>query len=167
MDVDEKEYDAYSFLMHYGTPRHSGRYPWGSGENPYQRNAAFRSYVLDLRHQGMSNTEIARGMGMTKKELLATMSRIKAENRAEDVAEAKRLIEKGYSQSAAARRMGINESQVRNLLKEDIQVRADRTSELADQLKQDLAENGGYIDVGRGAEEYMGTTKYVLDNAQS
>lgn len=21
-------------LMHYGTPRHSGRYPWGSGENP-------------------------------------------------------------------------------------------------------------------------------------
>ena len=165
MDVDEKEYDAYSFLMHYGTPRHSGRYPWGSGENPYQRNAAFRSYVLDLRHQGMSNTEIARGMGMTKKELLATMSRIKAENRAEDVAEAKRLIEKGYSQSAAARRMGINESQVRNLLKEDIQVRADRTSELADQLKKDLAENGGYIDVGRGAEEYMGTTKYVLDNA--
>ena len=25
-------------LYHYGTPRHSGRYPWGSGENPYQRN---------------------------------------------------------------------------------------------------------------------------------
>lgn len=25
-------------LEHYGTPRHSGRYPWGSGENPYQRN---------------------------------------------------------------------------------------------------------------------------------
>lgn len=28
-------------LMHYGTPRHSGRYPWGSGENPYQRNGDF------------------------------------------------------------------------------------------------------------------------------
>lgn len=24
------------YLIHYGTPRHSGRYPWGSGENPYQ-----------------------------------------------------------------------------------------------------------------------------------
>ena len=24
------------YLEHYGTPRHSGRYPWGSGENPYQ-----------------------------------------------------------------------------------------------------------------------------------
>lgn len=22
-------------LKHYGTPRHSGRYPWGSGDNPY------------------------------------------------------------------------------------------------------------------------------------
>lgn len=23
-------------LIHYGTPRHSGRYPWGSGKKPYQ-----------------------------------------------------------------------------------------------------------------------------------
>ncbi len=23
-------------LIHYGTPRHSGRYPWGSGDRPYQ-----------------------------------------------------------------------------------------------------------------------------------
>lgn len=23
-------------IVHYGTPRHSGRYPWGSGERPYQ-----------------------------------------------------------------------------------------------------------------------------------
>lgn len=163
MDVTDEQYASY--LMHYGTPRHSGRYPWGSGDNPYQRNAAFRSYVLDLRHKGMTDAEIARGMGMTKNELIASMSRAKSENRAEDVAEAKRLIEKGYSQSAAARRMGINESQVRNLLKEDIQERANRTSNLAEQLKNDLAEKGGYIDVGRGAEEYMGTTQYVLNNA--
>ena len=24
------------YLEHYGMPRRSGRYPWGSGENPYQ-----------------------------------------------------------------------------------------------------------------------------------
>ena len=163
MDVDERDYASY--LMHYGTPRHSGRYPWGSGDNPYQRNANFRAYVLDLRHQGMSDAEIARGMGMTKNELVAAMSKARAENRAEDVAEAKRLIEKGYSQSAAARRMGINESQVRNLLKEDIQQRANRSADTADMLKRELEEHGGYIDVGRGSEEYMGTTQYVLKNA--
>ena len=163
MDVDEREYASY--LMHYGTPRHSGRYPWGSGDNPYQRNANFRSYVLDLRHQGMSDAEIARGMGMTKNELVAAMSQARAENRAEDVAEAKRLIAKGYSQSAAARRMGINESQVRNLLKEDIQDRANRSADTAELLKRELEEHGGYIDIGRGSEEYLGTTQYVLKNA--
>lgn len=31
-----------SILEHYGTKRHSGRYPWGSGENPYQRSGDFR-----------------------------------------------------------------------------------------------------------------------------
>lgn len=25
------------YLVHYGTPRHSGRYPWGSGKRPKQR----------------------------------------------------------------------------------------------------------------------------------
>lgn len=165
MDVADEEYESY--LMHYGTPRHSGRYPWGSGDNPYQRNANFRSYILDLRHKGMTDAEIARGMGMSKNDMLAALSRARAENRAEDVAEAKRLIEKGYSQSAAARRMGINESQVRNLLKQDIQDRANRTSETAELLKRELAEKGGYIDVGTGTEQYLGTTQYVMKNAVS
>lgn len=26
----------YQELFHFGTPRHSGRYPWGSGDRPYQ-----------------------------------------------------------------------------------------------------------------------------------
>ena len=25
-------------LMHYGVARRSGRYPWGSGDNPYQHS---------------------------------------------------------------------------------------------------------------------------------
>ncbi|MBO7449817.1 MAG: hypothetical protein J6U54_05555 [Clostridiales bacterium] len=27
---------AHDSLMHYGTKHHSGRYPWGSGDRPYQ-----------------------------------------------------------------------------------------------------------------------------------
>ena len=30
--------DDYDELVHYGTKRHSGRYPWGSGNQPYQGN---------------------------------------------------------------------------------------------------------------------------------
>lgn len=28
-------------LLHYGMPRRSGRYPWGSGDNPYQHAVDF------------------------------------------------------------------------------------------------------------------------------
>lgn len=36
-------------LMHYGMPRRSGRYPWGSGDNPNQRTGDFLSRVDELR----------------------------------------------------------------------------------------------------------------------
>ena len=64
------------FLMHYGTPRHSGRYPWGSGDNPYQHENWFAGFdygdneydrepwfcdeVAKLRGQGYSPKEIAK-----------------------------------------------------------------------------------------------------------
>ena len=37
--------DESSTLEHYGTKRHSGRYPWGRGENPYQRSRDFLARV--------------------------------------------------------------------------------------------------------------------------
>ena len=36
-------------LMHYGMPRRSGRYPYGSGENPYQHSGDFLSRVQELK----------------------------------------------------------------------------------------------------------------------
>jgi hypothetical protein len=42
-------------LKHYGTPRHSGRYPWGSGKNP-QRNKNFLARANDLKRQGLTDT---------------------------------------------------------------------------------------------------------------
>lgn len=45
MYVDEL-LDRSDELMHYGTPRHSGRYPWGSGERPFQGdNVSFKPSV--------------------------------------------------------------------------------------------------------------------------
>ena len=46
-------------IKHYGTPRHSGRYPWGSGDNPYQRNAAWLAQYRDLHDKGLTDSEIA------------------------------------------------------------------------------------------------------------
>ena len=45
-------------LMHYGMPRRSGRYPWGSGKDPYQHCTDFLSRVKYLSDNGISDEEI-------------------------------------------------------------------------------------------------------------
>lgn len=52
-------------LMHYGVKRRSGRYPWGSGENPYQHGGDFLSRVEELQSQGKSEKEIADELKMS------------------------------------------------------------------------------------------------------
>lgn len=150
--------------MHYGVLRRSGRYPWGSGENPYQRYDSFLGYVDELRSQGLSEVEIARGLGMTTSELRSRKSIAKAEKRAADAAEAWRLKEKGYSNVAIGERMGINESSVRNLLKPSLQERNNVTKATADMLKNSVEEKG-YIDVGVGIENHLGISRTKLKTA--
>lgn len=61
-------------LLHYGILRKSGRYPWGSGGTQNQRNKQFLDYVADLKSKGLSESDIAKGMGVTMKELRAARS---------------------------------------------------------------------------------------------
>lgn len=151
-------------LWHYGTPRHSGRYPWGSGDNPYQRNGGFLSSVHALKAQGKSETQIARMMGMNTRTLREQISRANSEKRSYEVAEALRLKEKGLSNTAIAERMGKNESSIRSLLNPVIEERNKSTKKNAELLKDAVAEFG-YIDVGGGVEEHLGITANRLKNA--
>jgi len=148
-------------LKHYGTPRHSGRYPWGSGDDPYQRNKSFLAYVDDLKKKGMSEVDIAEGLGMSTTQLRAKKSIAKAEQRKADAAQALRLKNKGYSNVAIGERMGINESSVRALLNPALQERADSARLTADILKDNI-EKRGYIDVGVGVERYLGVSRTKL-----
>ena len=56
-------------LKHYGMPRRSGRYPWGSGKDPYQRTGDFLTRIDDLKKQGLTEKEIADAFGLTTTEL--------------------------------------------------------------------------------------------------
>ena len=104
------------FIKHIGTKRHSGRYPWGSGGNP-QRSKSFSSYVNELKIQGVSEKDIAEGMGITVSKLRSRITKERAEQRVYDSALAFKLKEKGYSNVAIGERMGgLNESSVRSLL---------------------------------------------------
>jgi DNA-binding CsgD family transcriptional regulator len=114
-----------SFLKHIGIKRRSGRYPWGSGKDPEQRNKSFLGYVEKLKSEGLSEVQIAEGLGMTTSALRTRKSIARSEVRAAASAEAQRYKDKGMSNVAIGLRMGINESSVRALLDPAIQARSD------------------------------------------
>lgn len=151
-------------IKHYGTPRHSGRYPYGSGDDAYQRNASFVGHVQTLKKQGVKETEIAKAMGMNTTALRKRLSAADAETRAYEATEAMRLRDKGYSYSAIGRRMGKNESSVRLLCNPVLKTRSEATANNASILKDEV-DRKGYIDIGKGSEQYMGITYSRLTNA--
>ena len=163
--MNEIAREINDYLMHYGTPRHSGRYPWGSGENPYQHSGDFLSRVEELKDSGMKETEIAKAMGLTTTQLRVQVSLAKNERRALQVATAKSLREDGYSLNEIAEKMGFaNDSSVRSLLNEDSAVRMNRAQNTADKIRQAIEEKG-IIDVGTGVELELGVSKETLKEA--
>ncbi|MCX7817560.1 MAG: hypothetical protein N2317_08665 [Syntrophales bacterium] len=148
-------------IKHYGTPRHSGRYPWGSGDDPQQRNKSFLGQVDELKKKGLSEVDIAKGFGMTTSQLRAKKSIAKAEQRKADVAEALRLKDKGYSNVEIGKRMNINESSVRALLNPALNERSEITDSTANMLKESV-DKKGYIDIGAGVEKHIGVSRTKL-----
>ena len=152
-------------LMHYGMPRRSGRYPWGSGDNPYQHSGDFLSRVEELKKQGLSETEIAKSMGLTTTQYRTQKSLAKDERRALEVATAKGLREKGYSVNEIAEKMGYtNDSSIRSLLNENSEARMNQARKTAEFLKEQI-DKKGMIDVGTGVERELGISKEKLNQA--
>ena len=153
-DIEE----FYEHLAHIGTPRESGRYPWGSGENPYQRHKNFLAYVDDMKKSGMKESEIVKALGLKSSSELRAMRTIAVTaKRQADIDMARKLHDKNMSNVAIGKRMGIPESSVRSLLKPSLEARANRLDETVDFLKKAVDEKG-YVDVGAGIEHYLGVS---------
>ena len=151
--------------MHYGMPRRSGRYPWGSGDNPYQHSGDFLSRVEELKKQGLSETDIAKSMGLTTTQYRTQKSLAKDERRALDVARARSLREDGKSLNEIAAIMGFsNDSSVRSLLNENSEARMNQAKKTAEFLKEQI-DKKGMIDVGTGVERELGISKEKLNQA--
>lgn len=148
-------------LKHYGTPRHSGRYPWGSGENPYQSYGSFMKTVQEHRELGKTEAEIAELMGMKVAQLRNRISYGKDQQRIDDYNQALRLRDKGWSYTAIGERMGIGESSVRSLLDPAILEKAKVTNQIVDVLKNEVT-NKKYIDIGKGVENHLGISNTKL-----
>ena len=160
-------------LLHYGMPRRSGRYPWGSGDNPYQHSGDFLSRYDELKKQGLNETEIARAMGFVDKKtnltqttkLRTQVSLAREERRADLVARARSLREDGLSLNEIAKEMGYNnDSSVRSLLNENSEARMNQARATAEIIKKAINEKG-MIDVGAGVERELGISKEKLNEA--
>lgn len=152
-----------SDLKHYGTPRHSGRYPWGSGKNP-QRNRNFLQRARDLEAQGLSSTEIAKAFNMSTTQYRAQHSIAVNEKRKDEQMKVQKLKDKGWSNMAISRELGIPESTIRNYLNPVQQERATATEKLASVLK-DQIESKPYLDVGKGVNRQLGVSDTQLKTA--
>lgn len=167
-------------LKHYGMPRRSGRYPWGSGEDPYQHSRDFLGRVDELRKSGFTYTDedgktysgdtaIAKSMGLSTTQFRTELGLAKDERRMYQVETAKRLRDKeGMGATEIGRKMGIPESTVRSLLDANSEERMKKARETADFLKarsKECAADGGMIDVGAGVELELNISREKLNQA--
>lgn len=153
-------------LEHYGMPRRSGRYPWGSGDDPYQRTGDFLSRVEELKKNGWTETpeNIKKEFGLTTTEYRIEKAIVKNERRMLDVATAKSLKDDGLGATEIGKKMGIPESTVRSLLNEKSEDRMLQAKKTAEFLKSQVDEKK-MIDVGKGTDLELGISKEKLDQA--
>lgn len=153
-------------LMHYGIKRRSGRYPWGSGEDPYQHDRDFLGRIEELKKSGWSETpeNIREEFGLTTTQYRAQKALAKDERRALNVATAKSLKEDGLGETEIGRRMGVNESTVRSWLNAESEARMNQARKTADFIKEQIAKKGT-IDVGTGVERELGISKEKMNQA--
>lgn len=169
--------DDINHIEHYGTKRHSGRYPWGSGKQPYQHSGDFLSRVEELRKINFTcvdektgktltgDNAIAYDLGLTSTEFRTQYTLAKDERRILDYEKARSLRSDGKTLQEIADIMGYaNESSIRSLLDPNSASRTYQSKATADFLKK-VVDEKGMIDVGVGVEQELGVSKEKLREA--
>lgn len=152
-------------LYHYGMPRRSGRYPWGSGEDPYQHSQDFLSRYENLESKGLSEKEIAEQMKMSTAQLRVQKSYAVNQRRALRAKTAQSLKDHGYNNVEIAEKMGLpGESSVRSLLKESSKIRMNQAQTTADLIKK-IVDEKGMVDVSTGVDRELGISDTKLKEA--
>ena len=163
-------------LFHYGTKFHSGRYPYGSGEDPYQHGGDFLTRVERLRKEGWKETaeNVQKEFGISLEDYRNEKHWANYTRRERQVARAKSLKEKGLGDTAIGKEMGLSESSVRSLLNPKSEAKMLAAKQTAEFLKAQVEAKGmidvgkdveRYINVGDGVERSLGVSRTKLDQA--
>ena len=157
---------AEDILMHYGMPKRSGRYPYGSGEDPYQHGRDLLGRIEELKKNGWTETpeNIKKEFGLTTTQYRTEKALAKNERRMLDVARAKSLKEDGLGATEIGKTMGLNESTVRSLLNEQTETRMNQAKKTADFIKEQV-DKKGMVDVGSGVERELNISRERLNQS--
>jgi len=120
------------------------------------RSMDFLGMVATLKDQGLSPSQIAKGLGLdSTTELRAATTIANNAKKQADISTAERLKAKQMSNIAIGEQMGINESSVRALLAPGAKDKADSLLLISSFLKSQVDENGGFLDIGTGVESHL------------
>ena len=160
---------ADDILMHVGMPRRSGRYPWGSGDDPYQHGSKdFLGRIEELKKTGWTETaenikkEFGDSMTLDKYRMEKRIA--KDQRKMDEIDKAVALSKKGMTPTQIGREMGKNESSVRELLKVDADAKIKECQETIDFVRKQVDKNK-MVDVGAGEEQNLNISRERLDLA--
>lgn len=179
MNPIEKDLRSYfgitsesNILEHYGTKRHSGRYPWGSGDNPYQHSGDFLSRVEELKKKGLSEKEILETindslpeeykMGLT--EFRTARQKAGHDRKTLEYDQIRALKDDGLGWKEIGDKLGMSESSVRSKYNNAIGEKASQAEKIAATLKEEV-DKKGMIDISEGANQVLGVSESKLDEA--
>lgn len=151
--------------------RGSGRFAWGTGENPGQHQFDFLSEVKALKKRGIKDAEIAKMLlgykridkngnpvWRTTTDLRAEIAIQTKKQREVNRIRAIELLDKHNGNvSAVAREMGKNESSIRSLLDPVLAERNSKYENTANMLRKRVDEKG-IVDISKATEYTLGCT---------
>lgn len=179
MNPVEKDISSYfgieyggDTLEHYGTKRHSGRYPWGSGETPYQHSGDFISRIDKLKSHGMSENEILEAINATlpdeyklgASEFRVARAKAGHDRKALQWDQIRALKEDGKGWTEIGQKLNMSESTVRSMYQNGVGTKKDQAEKIADILKKEV-DKKGMIDISEGSNLTLGVSEGKLDEA--
>ena len=155
-------------LAHYGIKYRSGRYPYGSGEEPFQHDRDFLGRVEELKKNGWKeNAEnVKKEFGITLEQYRNEKAWAVEERKLWQLKTAERLRDKeGLGPTEIGRKLEVSESTVRGWFEDsgrEAKLMAARNT--AELIKNEL-KTKKMIDVGPGIEQELGISRTQLDYA--
>lgn len=166
----EEEFLEGDHLEHVGVSKRdgakigSGRFPLGSGEQPFQRLSGLYGEYRKLHNKGYTDGEIAEQLDMSSGDLRSRLAYYQALKQSRAIRECIDLVDKEYSNLEIAKKMGVSPTTVANYIKASQKVKEAKIISTRNALK-DKIDEVGWVEIGKGTENWMGIKRTLLDAA--